>query len=222
MDAAGWPRFLMERGRPIAPVHFESCIRAEITLVTSGCFPRALGPTCFLLLPAFARSEASPPSPPAGDDEGDGPSDVDRILGALDLLDRDDETESGQMSGDDVGSVGSPRGAETPPVADPSPLPLPPPPATPPADPSPLPLPAVRPADQPPSPPPAVPQPRQVDHRSIPAWGDTFYLTFSKSTAYPRGRWFARCPYHRRNASTYCTRTATIKCDDDFDRCRCH
>jgi hypothetical protein len=171
--------------------------------------------------PHLHAARRRPPSPPAGDEYDDVPPTptVRRILAALDLLDRESEDDNDDMSGDGsrssgssscgpvVGGTETPRcdGASTPPhEADP-------PPAVPPAVPPPL-----------PPPPAAVPALRGVDHRTIPNWGNIFYLTFSQSAAYPRGRWMGRCPYHQKNVSTACTRTATCKSDADFDRCRYH
>ena len=61
---------------------------------------------------------------------------------------------------------------------------------------------------------------KDLDPRSIPDWGGQFYLTFSQSSSYRFGRWMARCPHHRKNVHTPCTRTATLTCPEDFDTMR--
>lgn len=46
---------------------------------------------------------------------------------------------------------------------------------------------------------------REFHADTVPQWGP-FYLTFSVSPAFPKGRWQAKCPYHQKNPTTRCTR----------------
>ena len=65
---------------------------------------------------------------------------------------------------------------------------------------------------------------RAVHAETVPDWGP-FYLTFSAAKNADRspgigGRWQAKCPYHKKNMKTACTRSITCTTEDAVDNGR--